>query len=187
MNLPASTSVLGRSRTLGGSGRETAEEFRVPQSLAQLLQGPRGLAGRRSPRLGGGARGASLSCAPPPPKLAVRSPQGAALQAPAGSVQREAGLHRDLSLGVAPAHCGPHAVLGAPSLEPCLSWPEAPVLALVGRGCLGTPTCRVGGCPRLPSTSVPRVLLVQYSQQQLSLQAAGWSPGSGADSPEAGV
>jgi len=45
VNLPASTSVLGQSQTLGGSGREVAKEVLVQQSLAQLLQGPRVLAG----------------------------------------------------------------------------------------------------------------------------------------------
>lgn len=74
------------------------------------------------------------------------------------------------------------------SLYLCLSWSEAPFLALVWSTAVWEPPfAELRGGPRPRSTSVPGVLLIQYNWQQLSLQGAGWSPGSGADSPEAGV
>ena len=170
-----STPVLRRSRTLGGSGRETAEEFCVPQSLAQLLQGPRGLAGRtQSQTWRGCKRGLPELCTMPPQSWL----SGVHRELPARHLQAQfrgnAGLRRDPSVGVALAHCGPHAVLGAPGLEPCLSWPEAPVLYIVGRGCLGTPTCRVGGCPGSPAPLCP-----EYSSSSTASSSSAFKQQAG--------
>lgn len=178
----------------GGHGRWEAQEGRRPKSSVcrrVSLSSSRahvGWQGGHSPRLGGGARGASLSCAPCPPKAGCqRSPQGAALQAPAGSVQRECWPPQGPICGGSPSPLWPTRSTWCP-------WPGAmsllarsPCPGPRGAGLSGDPHLQSWGVPRLPSTSVPGVLLIQYSQQQLSLQAAGWSPGSGADSPEAGV
>ena len=157
--------------------------------------------GGRSPRLGGGARGASLSCASCPPTKAgcpwVRSPQAATLQAPAGSVQREHWSLRGPVYGDGPSPLWPthriwsscptpwchvcHCTCVSPGQKP-LSW------LLCGAQLSGNPHLQsCGGGPRPSSTSVPKVFLIQYNRQQLSPQGAGWSPGSGADSPEADV
>ena len=179
--MPASTSVLGQSRTLGGSGREVAEEVCVQQSLAQLLQGPSMLAGwAQSQAWRGCKRGLPELCTMPRPKLAVPG-SGVHRLLPSRHLQarfrRNTGLRRDLSVGVAPADCGPHTEVGAPAPHPGAMPVTVPASLLVrspfpsphvGQGCLGTPTCRVGGGPRPHSTSVPRVLLIQYNQQQLS-------------------
>lgn len=159
---------------LGGSGREVAEEVRVQQSSASAPPGPEH-AGRVGRVPGLRCKRGLLSCAPCPAPSWLSLGQESTGCYPPGTCRlgSEGTLvfAGDLSVGVAPADCGPHTEVGAPAPAPgchachctCVSPGQKPLSSAphVGAGLSGNPHLQSWGGPRPHSTSVPRVLLIQ--------------------------